>query len=86
MMTYESQWKSVVDDEWEKYKTTWKEENPGEELDETRLTFMASFMRQKYLEETEEIQNNVRNRREELRKEIEEEEEEGEQRNLAYQE
>lgn len=58
--------------------------NPGEELDETRFTFMASFMKQKYLEETKEVQENVRNRREEMTKEMEEGDEEG-KKNLAYQ-
>lgn len=58
--------------------------NPGKELDETRFTFMASFMKQKYLEETKEVQENVRNRREEMTKEMEEGDEEG-KKNLAYQ-
>ena len=44
-MTCESQWKSVIDEEWEKYKITWEGENPGKEPNETRLMFMASFMR-----------------------------------------
>ena len=82
-MTYESQWKSVIDKEWENYKTSWEEENPGKELDQTRFTFMGSFMKQKYLEETEEVVDDVRNRREEL---IKEDEEGGEQKNVDYQE
>jgi hypothetical protein len=91
-MTYESQWKSVIDEEWEKYKTTWEGENPGEEPNETRLTFVASFMRRKYQEETEEVLNNVRKRRDEMKTDLEDEREregegEGEgEKNLAYQE
>lgn len=83
-MTYETEWKSIIDEEWEKYKTTWEGDNPGVEPPETRFTFMASFMRQKYLEQTEEVQANVKQRREELKAEIEEEGE-GDEKNLAYQ-
>ena len=82
-MTYESQWKAVIDKEWEKYKSAWKAEKPTEDLDKTRFTFMSSFMRQKYSEESEEVQNNVRRRRDELKVEIDVE---GEDKNHAYQE
>ena len=44
---------------------------------------MNSFMKQKYLEETEEVQNNVRKRREELKAEVGAD---GEDKNVAYQE
>lgn len=82
-MTYESQWKAVIEEEWEKYKSNWKAEKPGEKLDETRFTFMASFMRQKYSEESGEVQTNVRKRCEELKTELDVE---GEDKNQAYQE
>ena len=82
-MTYETQWKTVIDKEWENYKSAWEVEKPGEELDETCFTFMASFMREKYLGETEEVQEKVKKRREELKEEIDEEE--GDEKNLAYQ-
>ena len=82
-MTYKSQWKVVIDKEWEKYKTTWKAEKPGEDLDETRFTFMASFMKQKYSEESEEVQISIRKRREELKVDVDVE---GEDKNAAYQE
>ena len=59
-MTYKTQWKAVIDKEWETYKCMWEVENPGDKLDKTRFTFMNSFMKQKYLEETKEVQNNVR--------------------------
>ena len=42
-MTYENQWKAVIDEEWEKYKLD--AENAGKELDGTRFTFMTLFMR-----------------------------------------
>jgi hypothetical protein len=83
-MTYETQWKTVIDEEWEKYKSAREAEKPGEELDEKRFTFMASFMRRKYLEETEEVQEKVKRRREELKGEIDEGE--GDEKNRAYQE
>jgi hypothetical protein len=83
LMTYDTQWKVVIDKEWETYKSTWEAENPGDEPDKTRFTFMNSFMKQKYLEETEEVQNNVRKRREELKAEVGAD---GEDKNVAYQE
>ena len=43
---------------------------------------MNSFMKQKYLEETEEVQNNVRKHREELKVEVGTD---GEDKNEAYQ-
>ena len=81
-MTYETQWKAVIDKEWETYKSTWEAANPDDELDKTRFTFMNSFMKDKYLEETEEVQNSVRKPREELKAEIYAD---GEDKNLAYQ-
>jgi hypothetical protein len=85
VMTYENQWKAVIDKEWEKYKSAWEAENSGKELEETRFTFMASFMKKKYLEETEDVQNYVRKRREEMKEELDAEGE-GEEKNLAYEE
>ncbi|KIJ94642.1 hypothetical protein K443DRAFT_134674 [Laccaria amethystina LaAM-08-1] len=82
VMTYKTQWKTVVDEEWEKYKSAWEAKNTGEEPEETRFTFMASFMRQKYQEESEEVRNNVKKRQEELKAELETE---GEDKNHAYQ-
>ena len=82
-MTYESQWKVVIEEEWEKYKATWEVEKPGEKIDETRFTFMASFMKQKYSEESEEIQDSVRKRCDELKAEVNVE---GGDKNAAYEE
>jgi hypothetical protein len=80
-MTYESQWKTVIDEEWGKYKA--EKASLSEDLNETRFTFMSSFMRRKYSEESEEVQNNVRRRRDELKVEFDVE---GEDKNRAYQE
>ena len=82
VMTYESQWKAVIGEEWEKYKSTWKAEKPNEDLDETRFMFMSSFMRQKYSEESEEVQKDVRKCHDELKVNFNVE---GEDRNHAYQ-
>ena len=57
-------------------------ENPDDELDKTRFMFMNLFMKDKYLEETEEVQNSVRKCQEELKAEIYAD---GEDKNLAYQ-
>ena len=82
-MTYETQWKAVIDKEWETYKSTWEAENPGEEPDKTRFTFMNSFMKQKYQEETEAVQDSVRKCREELKAGTDAD---GEDKDTAYQE
>ena len=82
-MTYKTQWKTVIDVEWEKYKRTWEAEKSGKEPDVTRFTFMTSFMRQKYQEETEEVRDKVRKHQEELKTALEAE---GEDKNRAYQE
>ena len=85
-MMYKTQWKAVIDKEWETYKSTWEAENPDDELDKTRFTFMNSFMnsfmKDKYLEEMEEVQNSVSKHQEELKAEIYAD---GEDKNLAYQ-
>ena len=83
-MTYETQWKTVIDEEWEKFKSAQEAEKPGERFDGSRFLFMALFMRKKYLEETEEVQESVRKRRDELKAEIEEDRD-GDEKNLAYQ-
>ena len=84
-LTYETQWKTIVDEEWAEYKNTWEAERPGEELDETRFTFMASFMRNKYKEETEDVKETVKKRREEMKAQMEENGE-GHEKNESYQE
>ena len=72
----------MIDKEWETYKSKWEAENTGNELDKTRFAFMNSFMKEKYLEETEEVQNSVRKHREELKAEVDAD---GEDKNTAYQ-
>jgi formylmethanofuran dehydrogenase subunit C len=81
-MTYETQWKAVVTKEWEMYKNKWEAENLGKEFNESRFAFMNSFIKEKYLEETEEVKINVRKRREELKDAFEVE---GAEKNASYQ-
>ena len=81
-MTYKTQWKTIVDEEWEKYRSAWKAKNPGEEPDETRFSFITSFMRQKYQEETDEVRKDVKKRQEELKAALKTE---GDDKNRTYQ-
>lgn len=67
VMTYNTQWKAVISKEWETYKSSWEAENPGKEFSESWFVFMNSFIKQKYLEETEEVKISVRKRQEELK-------------------
>ena len=81
-MMYKTQWKAIIDKEWERYKSTWEAENPGTKLDQTRFTFMNSFMKEKYREQTEEVQSSVKKRQEELKAEVDTN---GEDKNTEYQ-
>jgi ABC-type transport system involved in cytochrome c biogenesis ATPase subunit len=58
-MTYETQWKPDVDQLWEEYKVAWIRDNPEQPLDKTQFKFMASFMREKYENETPEVKTKV---------------------------
>ena len=82
MMTYETQWKAVINKDWEMYKKTWEAVNPGKEFNESWFAFMNAFIKEKYLEETEEVKANVRKRREELKDAFELE---GAEKNASYQ-
>lgn len=82
MMTYETQWKAIINEKWETYKNTWEGENLGKEFNESRFAFMNAFIKEKYLEETEEVKTSVRTRREELREAFELE---GAEKNASYQ-
>lgn len=48
-------------------KSIWEAENPGKDSNKTQFTFMNSIMKQKYQEETKDVQNSVRKCREELK-------------------
>lgn len=63
-MTYESQWKAVVEKEWETYKAKLTEENPKLNLRTARFNFGNAFIREKYQAETEEVKAEVKKRRE----------------------
>jgi hypothetical protein len=68
-LTYESQWKPLVSEEWDKYKNQWSKEHPNEKPPKTRFTIMVEFIKDKFANETEEMKA----RCEELRKTLKEE-------------
>ena len=63
-MTYESQWKAVIEKEWETYKEKLTGENPEVNLRTARFNFGNEFIREKYQAETEEVKAEVKKRRE----------------------
>jgi hypothetical protein len=64
LMTYESKWKPIIDEEWDELKKNWEEENPETKMTETRFNFMNTFLQEKYNQEPEDIKDQVRKRRE----------------------
>ena len=80
-MTYENKWKEVIDSEWDDYQKKWKADHPDTELPQKRLTFMNSFLKEKYKEESEEVKKEVRERQAAMNAEIDEED----NRNDGYQ-
>ena len=63
-MTYESQWKAVIEKEWETYKEKLTGENPEVNLRMAHFNFGNEFIREKYQAETEEVKAEVKKRRE----------------------
>lgn len=63
-MTYESQWKAVIDVEWSQYVKDWTLANPDTPLPMTRFAFMNNFMRAKFAAETDEVKAEVERYRE----------------------
>ena len=56
MLTYQNQWKSVVQEEWVTYQKKWISEHPNEPTPaKTRFQIMVEFMKEKYNQETEEM-------------------------------
>ena len=72
-MTYENKWKEIIDSEWDDYQKKWKADHPDTDLPQKRFTFMNSFLKEKYKEESEEVKKEVRERRAAMNAEIEEE-------------
>lgn len=59
-MTYESQWKAVIEVEWKAYCSEWAQSQHAEgEKAETLFNFRNKFMREKYNNETEEVKQQV---------------------------
>lgn len=56
LLTYDKQWKSQVDKEWETYKTEWEAEHPDEKgPPKNRFQIMVEFIKEKYKNETDEM-------------------------------
>ena len=80
-MTYENKWKEVIDSEWDNYQKKWKAEHPNTDLLQGCFTFMNSFLKEKYKEESEEVKKEVREHRAVMKDDIDEKD----NRNDAYQ-
>ena len=63
-MTYESQWKAIIEKEWETYKEKLTGENPEVNLRTAHFNFGNEFIREKYQVETKEVKAEVKKRRE----------------------
>jgi hypothetical protein len=68
-LTYEKQWKGVVDKEWEQYKTQWESDHPNEKPEKTRFQIMCEFMKAKYETETAEMKQRCEEYRQSLKDE-----------------
>lgn len=68
-LTYESQWKPHIDEEWNRYKKKWASEHPNEKPPKTRFSIMIEFMKEKFANETDDMKA----RCEEFRKTVKEE-------------
>jgi len=58
-LTYESQWKEVVDKAWSNYLAAWNTANPDEKPVKTRLVYLMEFMKEKLAAETDEMKEKV---------------------------
>jgi hypothetical protein len=54
-LTYETKWKSVIQELWDTYHKEWIAEHPNEKPPKTRFQIMFEFMREKYAQETPEM-------------------------------
>ncbi|KIJ96212.1 hypothetical protein K443DRAFT_124517 [Laccaria amethystina LaAM-08-1] len=68
-MTYQTQWKTEIDKEWDALTKKWEAENPGQPMKALRFNFMNTFLQAKYTEESEEVKDKVRKRQEAMKEE-----------------
>ena len=55
-LTYQNQWKSVIQGLWDTYQTEWLSKHPDEpKPPKTHLQMMVEFMKEKYNQETNEM-------------------------------
>ncbi|KJA16797.1 hypothetical protein HYPSUDRAFT_147224 [Hypholoma sublateritium FD-334 SS-4] len=58
-MTYETQWKDVIDKAYDELRAEWKPKAPGDIFNLSRFEFMNDFMRKKYEEQSPEVKAKV---------------------------
>lgn len=54
-LTYETQWKPHIDEEWTRYKNEWELQNSTEKPPKNRFMIMVDFIKEKFKNETEEM-------------------------------
>jgi len=63
-MSYESQWKAIIEKEWETHKVKLTQENPKVNLKTAHFNFVNAFIREKYQAETKEVKDEVKKHQE----------------------
>lgn len=59
LLTYETQWKPVIDKEWAELCTEWEKLHPDEKIPQTWFAFMNKFMKEKFDKETDKVKKQV---------------------------
>ena len=54
-LTYQTKWKSFVQERWSAYQTEWASEHPDEKPPKGRFQIMVEFMKEKYVGESPEM-------------------------------
>jgi hypothetical protein len=55
MLMYKSQWKPLVDEEWNRYRKEWASEHPNKKPPKARFTIMIEFSKEKFANETDKM-------------------------------
>jgi hypothetical protein len=55
MLMYKSQWKPLVDEEWNRYRKEWASEHPNKKPLKARFTIMIEFIKEKFANETDKM-------------------------------
>ena len=54
-LTYETQWKPQIDEEWTRYKNEWELQNSTEKPPKNRFMIMVDFIKENFKNETKEM-------------------------------